>query len=181
MTRTYSTKPDCVRRQRESRQRIGRFSPRGNGAPARRSPAGRLRRHSASLMDRIPQIVLHLHGGSVRAAGALISLLLAAVMLTATYEQHKASLADNSELVQTSTARIANGDGGEVLHAFKTSREKEHREQIEAAVGLASLIAGIALVASLTMTRKCRFCGKRINAAVTVCRFCGEDPAARNL
>jgi hypothetical protein len=114
----------------------------------------------------------------VRAAGALILFVLAAVLLIAGYEQHKLSLADSSEFVQASTARIANGDGGEILPAFKVSHEKEHRVQTEIAVGSACLIARLALIASITMTKKCPICGKHINAAVSVCRFCGMDLGA---
>lgn len=111
----------------------------------------------------------------MRAAAALILFVLGAVLLIAGYEQRKVSLADDSEFVQASTARIANSGGGEVLHAFKVGHEKEDRVHIEIAVGSAFSIAGLALLASITMTKKCPFCRRHINAAVSVCRFCGND------
>lgn len=111
----------------------------------------------------------------MRLAGALILLALAAVLLIRAYEHHKLSLAEESELVEASMTRFANSSGGEILHSFKAGREREHRLQIETAAGAAFLIAGLALIASLTMTKKCPFCGKHLNAVVSVCRFCGED------
>lgn len=116
----------------------------------------------------------------MRAVLGLISIVSAAVLLIAAYEQHRGRLTGNSEFAEASAVRIANSDGGEVLHVFKASREKEHIEQIETAFGLALLIAGIAFAASATLTGKCPCCGKHQNAAVAVCRFCGEDLAVRN-
>jgi hypothetical protein len=146
--------------------------------PAATKARNRRRYGNKTSLDSVRQVVLHFREEAMRAALALISFLLAAVLLIASYEQHKLSLADDSDLVQASRARIANRGGGEILHVFKVSHEKEDRAQIELAVGSAFLIAGLALIASITMTKKCPLCGKHINAAVSVCRFCGEDLGA---
>lgn len=112
----------------------------------------------------------------MRAAVAVISFVAAAVLLIAAHEQHKQSLAaGNLELVQPSPPRSANG---QVVHVFKTSHENDEHIEMETALGMVFLMGGIALVGSLTMTKRCPYCGNRINASVTVCHVCGEELAA---
>lgn len=114
----------------------------------------------------------------MRAAVAVISFVAAAVLLIAAYEQHKQSLAaGNLELVQESPSRSANG---QVVHVFKANHENEGNVEMETALGMVFLAGGLALVGSLTMTKKCPYCGNHINASVSICHVCGEDLAAAN-
>ena len=80
----------------------------------------------------------------MRAAGALILFVFAAVLFISAHEQREVSLVRDSEVVQSSTSRTPNSAGGEILHVFKASHENEHRVQIETAVGAALWFAKIA-------------------------------------